>query len=490
MAARQRLAAVLRHGSVSAAALIAGVPLAASAQSLEDALTSAYANNPTLQAERALLRSTDEDVPQALSNWRPTVSLSASQGYTHDGFSGNLGAEGLPGVTAPIGSPNGSVTEALHPYSYGVTITQPVYRGGRTAAQTEQALDLVRAERANLVNVEQTIFITVVTDYMNVVEQQATVDLNINNEQVLRKQLEATQDQFRVGEKTRTDVAEAEAAFAQAVSQRLAAEGQLQVFRVTYQHDVGDLPGKLTAPSAIPELPTGRDEAVGLAAQAAPAVIQAQYTQAAAEANVNLVKGALLPTLSVQGTAQRATDQQEAGTRIDEYAVTAQLSMPLYEGGATYSQARAAAQVVAQRKSQLDDARRVAVENAAQAWEQLQSTRATIKSEREQIRANEIALEGVQQEASVGSRTILDILNQEQTLFQSRVSLVTSQRDEVVFEFTLAQSIGRLNAKSPRPAGGILRSRQAFRSGPRQMVRLRQWGLAPHSRLHRRQFEV
>jgi len=436
----------LRLGTVSGVALIVGVPLTASAQSLEDALSSAYANNPTLQAERAQLRSTDEDVPQALANWRPTVSLSASTAFQHEALSGNL--EGVTGITAIGGGTSNSTTEILHPYSYGVTITQPIYRGGRTVAQTQQAMDQVRAERANLVNTEQTVFITVVTDYMNVVEQQAVVDLNLNNEQVLRRQLEATQDQFRVGEKTRTDVAEAEAAYAQAISQRQTAQGTLQVDRAAYQHDVGDLPGKLTAPAAFPQLPTSRDESTDLATQAAPAVVQAQYNLSAAQANVDVIKGGLLPTVSVQGAAQRESDTQSQGLRIDDYSVTAQVTMPLYEGGVTYSQARAADQVVAQRRSLLDDARRLATQNAAQAWEELDSTRATIKSEQEQIRANQIALEGVQQEATVGSRTILDILNQEQTLFQSRVSLVQSQRDEVVYEFTLAQAIGRLNAKS------------------------------------------
>jgi outer membrane protein len=443
--------------SVSALALFVAISRGAHAQSMQDALVSAYANNPTLLAERAQLRATDENVPQALSNWRPTVSISSSVGYSRTSANGpsttNLSGTGgiLPsgGDSSVTSSLTGYGTSNLHPSTYGLTVNQPVFRGFRTVEQTAQAVDEVRAERANLVTTEQSVFLSVITDYMNVVEQQATVDLNVNNEQVLRRQLEATQDQFRVGEKTRTDVAQAEASYSQAIANRQSAEGQLQVYRAAYQHDVGDLPGKLVAPTSFPLLPTTRDEATDLALQAAPAVIEAQYTQTAAQHNVNVIKGALLPTISLQGTVQRSNDPQTpSGTRIDEEQVLAQLTMPLYEAGATYSQARAAQQTVEQRTSQLDDARRVAVQNAGQAWEELQSTRATIKSLKDQVHAAEVALDGVQQEAAVGSRTILDILNQEQTLFTARVNLVQSQRDEIVYEFTLAQSVGRLDAKS------------------------------------------
>jgi TolC family type I secretion outer membrane protein len=440
---------------VSAIAVAAVLPRAAAGQSLQDALVSAYQTNAQILAERAALRATDEDVPQAVANWRPTVTLSASAGIQHSNSSGGTGSSGttplLPstnpdaGVVNPIlsaldqsgssGSLLGSRT--LRPTTYSLQVAQPLYRGGRTEAQTQQALSLVRSERAHLVGTEQSVFLTVVTDYMNVVEEQAVVDLNLNNEQVLRQDLVATQDRFDVGEVTRTDVAQAEAAYAQAIAQRQSAQGQLQVYRAAYEHDIGALPGTLTAPTVIPELPTSRDEATGVAAVASPSVIQAQFAEQAAEDNIRLVRGQLLPTLTVQGTVEHTTDQQIAGEKTDLESVTAQLSMPLYEGGAIYSQSRQAQQTVAERKAELDDARRAAV----------QTTRATILSIQKQIQANEVALEGVQQEATVGSRTVLDVLTQEQTLFQSRVTLVQSQHDEIVDEFTLAQSMGRLTAK-------------------------------------------
>jgi outer membrane protein len=422
-------------------------PAAGHAQTLEEALTAAYASNPQLAAERALLRATDEDVPQALANWRPTVSLAASQSYNHEDI-GGLTSSGISGIAGGGLVPTSSGIEVTRPYALSLTVTQPIYRGGRTEAQTAQALNQVRAERANLIAIEQTVFLAVVTDYMNVVEEQATVDLDVNNEQVLHRQLESTNDRFSVGEVTRTDVAQAEASYASAIATRQAAEGQLQVYRASFERDVGQPAGKLLAPKSVPELPTSRDEAVAIAAEANPNVISSQYAEQAAEDNIRLVRGQLLPTLSVQGMIERATDQQEAGDHATIAQVTANLTMPLYEGGAVWSQSRAAQETVAQRKHQLDDTRRGAVQSAATSWEQVQSVKATIKSLEEQIRANAIALEGVQQEASVGSRTVLDVLNAEQTLFQSRVTLVQSQHDEVVDEFGLAQALGRLTAKN------------------------------------------
>ncbi|MEI9987080.1 MAG: TolC family protein [Aliidongia sp.] len=236
-------------------------------------------------------------------------------------------------------------------------------------------------------------------------------------------------------------------AYAAAIAGREQADGNLQISRSAYERDVGQAPGKLAPPNGVPELPTSRDEATGLAVNANPDVISAQFAQQAAEDNVRLVRGQLLPTISLNATAQRVSETQGAGKVIDDFSLVGQLSMPLYEGGAIYSQSRQASQNVAQRRGQVDTARVAAVQLAAQSWEQLVSDRAQITSERSQIKANEIALDGVQQEASVGSRTVLDILNAEQILFQSRVNLVASQHDEVVAQFSLAASLGRLTAK-------------------------------------------
>jgi len=442
---KSRALLVRRFGAVSGLALVlaAGlVPGQAQAQSLQDALVQAYQSNPQLQSERANLRATDENVPQALANWRPTVSLSASQGYNHIDSTTEQASNSVAGSTNSL------------PQTYGVSITQPLYRGGRTVAQTAEALNLVQAERARLVAEEQTILLTVVTDYMNVVRDQATVDLDINNEQVLKKQLEQTQDRFRVGEVTRTDVAQAEASYAQAIATRQAAEGTLQVDRASFEHDVGMPAGKLTAPTGLPPLPTTREAAINLAATGNPNVIAAQFTQQAGEDNISVIRGQLLPQVGLTASFQHSNTREStsaggtAGLHSDDSQIVAQVSMPLYEGGAIYSQTRQAQQVVAQRKSLVDDARRAAAQAAATFWEQIVSDRATIVSLQSAIRANEISLDGTQQEAAVGQRTVLDILNAEQVLLQSRVNLVSTQHDEIVAELSLSSAVGALTAKS------------------------------------------
>jgi len=450
---KSRALLVRRFGPVSGLALVlaAGlVPGQARAQSLQDALVQAYQSNPQLQAERANLRATDENVPQALANWRPTVSLSASQGYNHvDSTSREATVNGLGLPTGGTSDVSGSSNS--QPQTYGVSISQPIYRGGRTVAQTAEALNLVQAERARLVAEEETILLTVVTDYMNVVRDQATVDLDVNNEQVLKKQLEQTQDRFRVGEVTRTDVAQAEASYAQAIATRQAAEGTLQVDRASFEHDVGIPAGKLTAPTGLPPLPTTRDAAINLASTGNPNVIAAQFTQQAGEDNINVVRGQLLPQVGLTASYQHSKDSGSSGLngeRADESSIVAQVTMPLYEGGSVYSQTRQAKQVVAQRKSLVDDARRAAAQAAATFWEQIVSDRATIVSLESAIRANEISLDGTQQEAAVGQRTVLDILNAEQVLLQSRVNLVSTQHDEIVAELSLSSAVGALTAKS------------------------------------------
>jgi outer membrane protein len=443
---------------------LAMMPRVVGAQTLDDTLTSAYVSNPQLQAERFTLRAADENVPQALANWRPTVQVVASEGIQHNSirqdcdkvFAGeNLCATGKLDAeeeavfqqTGQLPLTNNLLSQNLSPQTYGLTISQPLYRGGRTEAQTEQATNLVRSERAHLISVEQSVLLSAATDYMNVVANQATLDLNTNNEQVLRRHLSAVQDRLHIGEVSRTDVAQAEAAYAAAIANRQQADGNLQISRSAFERDTGEVAEKLAPPNGVPDLPTSRDEATGLAVNTNPDVISAQFAQAAAEDNVRLVRGQLRPTWTVNAGIQRLKETGQPGQTVDDMSLTTQLTVPLYEGGAVYSQSRQAQQMVAQKRSLVDNARIVAVQLAAQSWEQLQYDRAQITSWLSQIKANEIALDGVQQEAAVGSRTVLDILNAEQALFQSRVNLVTSQHDEVVAEFTLASALGRLTAK-------------------------------------------
>jgi TolC family type I secretion outer membrane protein len=440
---------------VGAAAVLLAALAPASAQTLTEAFAYAYNNNPQLAAQRALLRETDEGVPQALANWRPTVVFTGNAGFTRGGFE-------QPGTNAgfsfPCPGPAGATCTTPTQFSSFVSksldlrVNQPIYRGGRTEAQTRQAINTVEATRAQTLGVETQVFQTVAQAYLDVVRDQTLVDVARNNEQVLQKQLEATRDRFRVGEVTRTDVAQAESSLAQATAQRINAEGQLEVSRANYVRAVGHPPGRLLQPRERPALPATRDEALALSANDNPNVIAAAFTERAARDNIDVVRGQLLPQISIVGDLNRtyAPSFTLSSARQDAVAVTAQLTMPLYEGGAVYSQTRQAEQTVGQRRSQVDDARRQAVQTATQSWEQLQAARAAIASFGAAVRAAQIALEGTQQEALVGSRTVLDVLIAEQQLFTTQSQLVQSQHDSALAEYNLAAATGRLIAPELR----------------------------------------
>src|SRR5262245_26479155 len=412
------------------------------AQTLTQALAETYNNNPQLLAQRALLRATDEQDPQALSFWRPTVS-----------FTGQVGLSTSSLETPGLGGRNSSrVHEILRPNSLNIQAIQPFYRGGRTEAQTRQAINTVESTRAQTLAVETAVFQSVAQAYLDVVRDQALLEVDRNNVEVLRKQLEATQDRFRVGEVTRTDVAQAESSLAQAQGTLVAQLGTLEISRAEYVRAVGHPPGRLILPRERPVLPATREEALSLAANNNFNVISATFAELAARDNIDVVRGQLLPQVSVVGALARTYDQSVTfkGTLVNSAQVTAQLTMPLYEGGAIYSQTRQAQQTVGQRRSQVDDARRAAVQTATQFWSTLQAARASIASFSAAVRAAQIALEGVQQQALVGTSTTLDVLVQNQTLLTTQSQLVTAEHDTALAEFNLAASIDRLIAAELR----------------------------------------
>ncbi len=408
-------------------------PATASAQNLSDALIAAYLNNPTLLAARAALRSTDEGVPQALANWRPEVSVSTDYGASKITNTRNTGSD---------------VDQVRHPKSLGLTVSQPLFRGGRTLAATSKAENDVLAERARLMNTEQTVMRDAVTAFINVFRDAAVLRLNTNNEQVLKRQLEATRDRFQVGEITRTDVHQAEARLAKAVADRIQSEGDLEVSRANYENVVGEAPPRQLNAPALPEgLPDSRDAAAKMAATKNPAVIGAEFDKRSAIDSADTVLGELLPTVTLDGEISR--DYQSAGEsgQTTTKSITLSVSVPIYQKGAVYSRLRAARQTTAQRRLTIDKQRRDAVESAAQAWESLLTARARVKAFRTQIDANVVALEGVQREAAVGSRTVLDVLDAEQELLDSRVSHVRAQRDELVASYELLSAVGKMTAR-------------------------------------------
>jgi outer membrane protein len=416
---------------------------AASAQTLTEALSEAYRTSPQLLAQRALARATDEQVPQALANWRPTIVFTGQTGYAASALA--------TAHTSPLVS-------HTRPSSLDVTATQPVYSGGRTLAQTRQAINDVEAMRAQTLAVETTVFQAVAQAYLDVVRDQTLVEVQRNNEKVLREELESTQTRAKIGELTGTDVAQAQSSYAQAVATRIAAEGQLAVSRANYVRAVGLPPGILLLPRDRPALPATRDGALNLAASNNPNVIAEAFAELAARDNIDVVRGQLLPQISVVGDLNRSVSGSVSAPTASSTATSftnsvtstasamATATMPVYEGGMIYSQTRQAQQTVGQRRSLVDDARRTAVQSAADSWATLEAARASISSFAAAVRAAQIALAGLREEALTGTRTVLDVLIGEQQLLTSQSQLVAAEHDAALAEFNLAAAIGRLNA--------------------------------------------
>jgi len=423
-------------GALLSAVTVAAVytqPANAQSQPLVDALTSAYMNNPTLLARRARLRSTDEGVPQALSNWRPDVSMSLDGGYSDVENTNGTGS---------------ARNQWRNSSGYSFDVSQPLFRGGRTLAATSQAENSVRAERARLLGVEQTILLDAISAYMDVFRDEAVLNLNINNEQVLSRQLEATRDRFEVGEITRTDVHQAEARLAQAKADRIQSEGDLEASRAGYLNVVGEpAPGGLVAPDLPDELPDTKEAALKISAVKSPLVIGAEFDRLAAFDNADEVWGELLPELDLTAGYSSAFEGAAEQGRIDTAEIALSLSIPIYQQGTVYSRLREARQDAAERAFTVDEQRRVAIETASRAWEALQTAKARVVSFQAQIEANVVALEGVQREASVGSRTVLDVLDAEQEMLDSRVSHVRARRDEMVATYEVMSALGQLTAR-------------------------------------------
>jgi outer membrane protein len=423
--------AILRCATLSAAMLSAVAGLAgAQAASLYDAMATAYATNPTLEAARAQLRATDEGVPQVLSEWRPTVLGSVQAGHEWDN------------QNKPT-----TLTEEESPRIYGVTVQQPIFNGFGTVSGTSEAENLVRAGRAQLTSTEQTVLLSAVTAYMNVVRDAAVLELNRNNEKVLQAQLEATQARFDVGELTRTDVAQAEASLQGAIAARIQAEGQLTASEAIYRQVIGDDPVDVKMPTEKPALPSSRDESVALS-RGTPDVRSAEFQERAAKDDIAVQFSDLLPTVSIEGSYQRQEDVGSPNSEVDVGTVVGQVTIPLYQAGAPDSRVRQSKQVYMQSRRLTDQALRTAEQQAVNSWTQLETVVAQTRSFEEQVRANQIALEGVRQEQEVGARTILDVLDAQQALLVSQVNLVSAQTDNVVAEYQLLASGGALTAEN------------------------------------------
>ncbi len=421
---------------------------------LQEALAQAYLTNPQLQAERANLRSVDENVPTALAGWRPTVTVAASGAYENTSEVVAGGAF-LPSVGSVnnTGAGGSGFSYRINPLGYQATgsVVEPIYNGGRTTATTHQAVNRVLAERANLLATEETVLFDVVQAYVGVIEDKQLLALQINNEQVLAEQLRATQDRFKVGEITRTDVAEAEAALALARAQRQSAEGTLQTSFATYLQQVGSPPpDKLVDPQPL-GLPTkSEQEAMVVSVENNPSVVFQLFTEASDRDAVDVAFSALMPKLSAEGEYFQQNNEGEQGVFAQGFEALLNLNIPLYQGGAEYAAVRQARQTEQMAHRQVDEARRTALQQAVSSWQILQSSRAAIDSDRAAVRAGFIALDGVERQAIVGTSTTLDVLLQQQTLLNAQTTLVQNLATLVTASYQVADALGRLTARDLR----------------------------------------
>ena len=401
---------------------------------LQEAFASAYLTNPQLQAERANLRATDENVPTALAGWRPTITsttgLTYAQGVTSEGA-------GFP--ASMISSPG---------YQTSVSITQPIYQGGHTTALTHEAVNRVLAERANLIATEQTVFTNVVSAYVGVIQNQQNLQIQTNNEKVLVEQLQATNDRFRVGEITRTDVAQAEAALATARAQRQQAEGTLQTAEATYVQQVGMPPPPNLIPPQPLQLPVHNEqEVMALAVSNNPSVIAALFTQSSEKDAFDVAVSVLMPKISAEAEYLHGVNQSFKGYQQDIKEAILNFQVPIYQGGSEYAAVRQARQTEQYSRRQVDLQRRTALQSAVSNWENLLAYRASIESDRAAVHSNIIALDGVERQAIVGTSTTLEVLQQQQTLLTAQLALVQSLSSMVTASYSVAAAIGRLTAR-------------------------------------------
>jgi len=419
-------------GSVVLSAL-ALLSHSAAAETMSSALSRAYQGNPNLNQQRASLRATDENLPRANAGWLPTATATASGGY-------NYIDEAISGTKIKGGSA---------PFTAGLTVNQNLFNGNRTTNSVRQATSNILGARETLRNVEESTLLDGSTAYMNVLRDTAILDLRRNNIIVLEEQLRQTRDRFEVGEVTRTDVAQAQASLASARSDYFTAQANLSTSVATFRQVIGVEPKNLDAARPVESLlPSNLPGAITLALSEHPAVQAALHAVDAAELQVKLVEGELYPTVGLTGTIQEApTGYQGAqANRVFNAAVLGQVSVPIYAGGEVYARVRQSKELLAQSRLQADQQRDAVRAAVVSTWGQLDTAKAVILSSQAAVKAAEIALNGIREEARVGQRTTFDVLTAQQTLLNARVALVTAQRDRVVASYSVLSSIGKLTA--------------------------------------------
>lgn len=412
----------------------------ASAETLHQALASAYQTNPTILAERKRLEATDEQVPQAKSGYRPRVTVSGDTSLERTRTRTRLNAGTTP-----------SLNRSGNPGGYQIEFTQNLFRGFRTANQIRQAEANVLAARETLRATEQRVLLEAVTAYMDVIRDRDIVRLRENDVRVLAEDVRGTTIRFQAGDATRTDVAQARARRARSLAALDRAKSNLRGSISEYVRVIGHQPGRLRATQAPQRLlPKSINGVVEVAVGEAPEVVQAAFQELAARHQVDVIRGELLPTVSLQGSFDSRYDVSSSVKQNDDASITGRVNIPLYQGGEVYSRIRAAKRTRESAARQIEVARTFAKARAVRAWSELTASRAQLRSNQQEVRASRTALAGVRAEEKVGQRTLLDVLDAKQELLEAQSALFTTRRDIVVAAYTVLSAMGRLTASDTK----------------------------------------
>jgi len=423
-------------------AAVASSAVAATADTLEWALVQAYQNNPSLNAQRASLRATDENVPQALSGYRPKLSVTGTGGYNYSSTqSHSLNQSVFPNTVT-----YSDIADNFGSRGIGASATQTLYNGFQTANRTRQAESQVMGARETLRVTEQQVLLDAATAYMNLLRDGAILDLNRSNVEVLTEQLKQTRDRFNVGEVTRTDVAQAESRLAAGRSALLGAQSNYVTSQANYRRVIGVDPGKLAPGTPVDRFsPPNLPAAISAGQIQSPSVLASMYGVDIAALAVKISEGALYPNLALTASVSKNYDPLYNVNKQTEASVIGSLTIPIYQGGSEYSAIRQSKETLGQQRLNLDVNRDQARATVVQSWGQLDAAKAQIEATTAQVNAAEIALNGVREEARVGQRTTLDVLNAQQELVNARVALVTAQHDRVVASYTVLAAVGGLS---------------------------------------------
>jgi outer membrane protein len=426
-------------------ALASAGPREAAAETMQSALAKAYQGNPQLNAQRAIVRQSDEGVAQALSGYRPTLSANASVGRqyvnTTQLFPPIPGTALQQTIAVPL---TGTNTVS----SVGVNGNQTLFNGQQTANRVRAAESQISAARETLRVMEESVLLSAATAYMDVSRDTANLEVQQNNVRVLQRTLKDTRNRFEAGQVTSTDVAQSEAQLAAGEANLHAAESTLMTTRANYRRIIGADPANLAPAAPVDRLsPTTLNAAINVGLAENPSVTAALYGVDVAQLQVKIAEGALWPTLGLQGSIQQQTFPNILTQNLFTATGQLNLSVPIYQGGAEYSAIRLDKENVGQQRLNVDQVRDQTRANVVQAWGQLQAAKAQIEAAIRQNDAAERALTGVRNEAQAGQRTTLDVLNAEQALVNARVALIVAQHDRVVASYNLLSAVGRLSAR-------------------------------------------